>query len=387
MNIFLSELCDVLESNHNSPKTELTRIVKNAFQLTKDRTVFYNKSFAIRFSSSTRDSQNFSNTVLSLSSLAKFDHLPFFVCLVTPHHNYLFLANSSFLKKISHSSHELRTDNIKGSFNGSDINRNFQGMENEPKNFEKLFAIHTSIGFDENVVRLVASTNDIHPTGLRYTPNAQEKLQILESPRRSKEFLGSKYYEILKQDLDRIVENYSNEILLAGLIENVNVRGRIIEYLVAGEDNALKQRLLNSIRKGSKSVPAFKTKNELGDYQKSFDCYETATDIKTKIMFLNSNPKAYNIDKMLKFLGQENTVFLFYFIGITDKQIVGTSLVSIFQTDLLQGTIILHHWAGRNSRGVTQFDGSVIKDIIGKQKTNLELFAAKNYLLNLLSAE
>ncbi len=260
-------------------------------------------------------------------------------------------------------------------------------MENEPKNFEKLFAIHTSIGFDENLVRLVASTNDIHPTGLRYTPNAQEKLQILESPRRSKEFLGSKYYEILKQDLDRIVENYSNEILLAGLIENVNVRGRIIEYLVAGEDNALKQRLLNSIRKGSKSVPAFKTKNELGDYQKSFDCYETATDIKTKIMFLNSNPKAYNIDKMLKFLGQENTVFLFYFIGITDKQIVGTSLVSIFQTDLLQGTIILHHWAGRNSRGVTQFDGSVIKDIIGKQKTNLELFAAKNYLLNLLSAE
>jgi len=36
-------------------------------------------------------------------------------------------SNTTFLKKISHSSHELRTDNIKGSFNGSDIMVVYEG--------------------------------------------------------------------------------------------------------------------------------------------------------------------------------------------------------------------------------------------------------------------
>ena len=62
-----------------------------------------------------------SNTVLSLSALQKYDDKPFIVCIVTPDTNYMMLANSTFLKKISHSSQELRVDNIRGSFNGSDI--------------------------------------------------------------------------------------------------------------------------------------------------------------------------------------------------------------------------------------------------------------------------
>lgn len=62
-------------------------------------------------------------------------------------------------------------------------------------------------------------------------------------------------------------------------------------------------------------------------------------------MILQSNPKAYNIDKVLDFLSSDESVFLFYFIGIEPSRIVNQSLVSIFQKDLLNSTIIQSHWA------------------------------------------
>ena len=54
--------------------------------------------------------------------MEKYDKIPFFVVLVRKSaDNMILLANTTFLKKISHSSHELSMTNIKGSFNGSDI--------------------------------------------------------------------------------------------------------------------------------------------------------------------------------------------------------------------------------------------------------------------------
>ncbi|MCH8265679.1 MAG: hypothetical protein IIC10_09800 [Proteobacteria bacterium] len=36
----------------------------------------------------------------------------------------------------------------------------------------------------------------------------------------------------------------------------------------------------------------------------------------------------------------------------------------MFQRDLLRSTILLRHWSGRNSRGVSQFEGKTINDLI-----------------------
>ena len=83
-------------------KARLQKLVQKEFSLIKDRSVFYADTFAIRFSSS--KSASFSNTVLSLSNLQKYDDFPFVVCLNTPNKNYLFLANTTFLTKVSHSS-------------------------------------------------------------------------------------------------------------------------------------------------------------------------------------------------------------------------------------------------------------------------------------------
>jgi hypothetical protein len=58
-------------------KAILARLIVDYFHLTKDRSVYYCQDFAIRLSSSA--SQNFGNTVLSLSNLQKFDDRPFIV--------------------------------------------------------------------------------------------------------------------------------------------------------------------------------------------------------------------------------------------------------------------------------------------------------------------
>lgn len=363
MKTSLKPLLKLIKNNHGiNDKAKLSKIVADELRLVKDRPVFYCREFAIRFSSS--KDQNFSNTILSLSKLQKYDNRLFIVCLVTPQKNHLYLANSSFLKKISHSSQELREDNIRGSFNGSDIMKEFEGIENCSDNLERLFDIHESIGFDGNLPRLVEATNDISPSGKKYKVNKVTRKLILEAPKRAHDFVLSKEAVILKKELDDKVEKFKNEIILAALIENVNVRGRIIEYLIAGENECLRQELISALKNGDKGIPQFKTENELGDYTRIFDSYFTKTDVKTKIMVLRSNPKACNLDKMLEFLSLNNSVFMFYFVGVDPGKIVNTVLISMFQEKLLRSTILLKHWAGRNSRGVTQFEGKTISKLI-----------------------
>jgi len=365
-------------------KSSLIDIANRKFNFTKDRSIYYTKHFAVRFSFST--STSFSNTVISLSNLQKYDDQPFIVCLVTPTKNIFYLANTTFLKKVSHSSQQLRIDNIRGSINGSDIVREFNGIANIPDNFGKLFSIHAELGFDGNLIRLVEATTNIVPSGHKFEISQAAKTVIKKAPERAMNFVQSKEYAQLKSDLDNKVEKYKTEILIAGFIENVNIRGRIIEYLIVGEDEKLRQNLVQALHENNHKIPSFKTNNTLADYVRIFNEYNTATDIKTKIMVLNSNPKAYNIDKILEFLAKDKSVFMFYFIGLEPNKIVNQILVSMFQTDLLDSTILLKHWSGRNSRGVTQFEGETIhKLILSSANNKIEKEKSIKFLENLIS--
>lgn len=377
----LDSLCAAIAAHHGiNDKSRLAAIISAQFRLTKDRSVYYCDDFAIRFSAS--NGPSFSNTVLSLSNLRKFDHVPFLVCLVTPTANLVFLANTTLLRKISHSSQQLRIDNIRGSFNGSDIQRSLEGITNEPHNFERLFAIHAELGFEGNLARLVESTNNISPTGHKFAVTAEARRSILSAPDRAARFVESSEAASLKRELDGKVEQYRNEIVLAALIENVNVRGRVIEYLIAGADDALREEILTAIRSVGRAsaIPAFKTENDLGDHQRVFPDFFTETDIKTKIMVLSSNPKGYNLDKILEFLSREKSVFMFYFVGVDFTRVVNTVLVSMFQDDLLRSTILLKHWSGRNSRGVTQFDGKAIAELILNPRASIDQASSLAFL-------
>ena len=148
---------------------------------------------------------------------------------------------------------------------------------------------------------LFRSTNNISPNGIKYVVSPQAKEIILSAPERAQSFIKSPEYAMLNDELDETTKQYENEIILASLIDNVNIRGRVIEYIIAGEDENLRDELIDALQSGVKRIPSFRTKNTLGDFEKVFDNYNTATDIKTKVMILNSAPKAYNLDKILEF--------------------------------------------------------------------------------------
>lgn len=372
----------ILLKNGIADKTHLASQVKSAFGLTKNRSVFYCDFFAIRFC--TAASKNFGNTVLSLSTLLKYDSIPFFVCLVTPNKNYLFLSNTTFLQKISHSSQSLRVNNIKGSFNGSDILRVFEGIENCPENFESLFNFHENASWDENLERLVEATNNIAPIGKRFTPSATQLKCINDSIDRAVSFLRSEEYKVLNEDLSRRVRAVETEIALAASIDNVNIRGRVIEYLITS-DAATSKPLKDALHADS-PLPELFTADELGDYKYNFNNYHTATDIKTKVLSLSSCPKGYNIDKLLSFLATEKSVYLVYLLGIDKNQKPVVRLCSLYNKQLLAGTSIIKHWAGRNSRGVTQYNGKTLENILDNFDNSIDIDAAKTFLYQCLES-
>lgn len=387
MNTIITEFIKYIE-NENSPQNNKDFVKKECvkkFNLTQDRSVYYCDYFAVRFCY-TKDN-TFSNTVLSLSSLQKYDSIPFFIVLVKREQkNQLFIANSTFLKKISHSSLELSMTNIKGSFNGSDIMKEYAGIINSSSNFDDLFAIHNGMEWLDNLQRLVEASSNIQAINEKFIPNNKELSNIENSIKRAVDFVTSENYSILLKDLNNRCNNVKDAILVASRIENVNIRGRLIESLITS-DAIQRQNLLMNLEEMEKMLPTYDTKNGLGDYVRIFDNGSTYTDIKTKIVYLDSAPKAFNIDKFLKCMAKGNTIFLFYFIGIDKNKILNSILCSVYHNELITNTVLQHHWAGRSSRGVAQYNGKIINKMLINYdfKNEIDVETAKSYLETLMS--
>lgn len=375
---------------NEAPKNDKKAVENDAtarFQLIQDRKVFHNQFFAVRFCYSKSASASFSNTVLSLSALEKYDKIPFFVVLVRRNSdNTVLLANSSFLKKISHSSQKLSMDNVRGSFNGSDIIRVYDNKSNSPENFDFLFALHQGLDWEDNLSRLVEATSNIKPVNPKFKPSEIETANIYNSVDLAYDFVTSPAFGILENDLNERCGRCRNEILIASHIENNNIRGRLIESLITSDERK-RQAIIDNMHDLEKALPVYDTKNGLGDYCRAFDNGYTYTDIKTKVIYLNSNPKAYNIDKLLKQMANSKSIFLFFFVGIDEHAIFRTLLCSVYHRQLIEGTVLQFHWAGRNTRGVAQFNGSVIDDMLRAPefRNDIDLPKAKAFLQELLN--
>lgn len=169
----ITALINTVSANHGiGNKNKLAELCKDEFNLTRKGSVYFCDSFAIRFCSSR--SQYMGNTVLALSALKKYDDRPFFVCIVTPSENYILLSNTTCLKKISHSSHNLRIDNIRGSFNGSDIMREIEGLDNSPQNFEEILSAGSS-RYGIRISACRANTDSSYPIKNNFTLPAKPK--------------------------------------------------------------------------------------------------------------------------------------------------------------------------------------------------------------------
>ena len=137
--------------------------------------------------------------------------------------------------------------------------------------------------------RLVETTNNIHPTGKRFEPNTQQLSCIMRSVERTCDFFKSKDYDALTNELGERVRSVTNEIAIATLIDNVNLRGRIIEYLITSKDS-LRDTLINALRTGA-PLPQIYTADKLGDYKFISKDFYTETDIKTKVLFIEQSKR------------------------------------------------------------------------------------------------
>lgn len=366
MNQLVHDFVRLIENNKEiNTKEEMIDVVCQNFTMVKDgRAVYHTDFFAVVFCYSKNNS--FSNVVLSLSKLEKYDHIPCFVVLVKKDlDNAIYMINTTFLDKISHSSNDLRVDNIRGSLLGSNIRKELVEIakRNQPADFDDLFSYHQGFTWQENIERLVESTNNIKPNKEKAVLDDNEKKNLLKAPSRAISFINSEDYNILLDDLRNRCEEVKEAILVASHIDNVNIRGRLIEVLITSNPDE-RDKLLRNLGEIEHLLPTYDTKNDLGDYVRTFEKSDSYTDIKTKVLYLDSNPKAYNVDKFLKCMGKDKSVFMFFFVGIDETGIVNTVLASVFHNKLQKTTLLQHHWAGKGTRGAAQFNGKTINELL-----------------------
>jgi hypothetical protein len=369
MNQLVHDFVRLIENNKEiNTKEEMIDVVCQNFTMVKDgRAVYHTAFFAVVFCYSKNNS--FSNVVLSLSKLEKYDHIPCFVVLVKKDlDNAIYMINTTFLDKISHSSNDLRVDNIRGSLLGSNIRKELVEIakRNQPADFDDLFSYHQGFTWQENIERLVESTNNIKPNKEKAVLDDNEKKNLLKSPSRAISFVNSEDYNILLDDLRNRCEEVKEAILVASHIDNVNIRGRLIEVLITSNPDE-RDKLLRNLGEIEHLLPTYDTKNDLGDYVRTFEKSDSYTDIKTKVLYLDSNPKAYNVDKFLKCMGKDKSVFMFFFVGIDETGIVNTVLASVFHNKLQKTTLLQHHWAGKGTRGAAQFNGKTINELLREE--------------------
>lgn len=242
--------------------------------------------------------------------------------------------------------------------------RTYANLDNTPANFDVLFTLRAEQTWEENLARLVEQTNAIVATGLFYEPSPVETRHVLDTPMLARMLSHHPEYIQLHADLSQLVQDNKDAILAAGHINNVNLRGNTIEQIITQAGN------FHSVEDASRTLT-------LGT--------EVKIDIKTKILSLSSSPKGYNIDKTLKTLSDGNTVMSFFFVGVNlEEEVIVTCLVSIFDRTILGATRIQFHWAGRNSRGVTQLSGD-LKWLFGPNfAENIDASAAQAFLQKLI---
>ena len=113
--------------------------------------------------------------------------------------------------------------------------------------------------------------------------------------------MNSDYFRVLSDDLKARVERNSKAIVITGtFIKNAKIRGEIIEYLITSDDDSKLSEICLLLER--ENVPEVTNPHGFVDYERIFENTKTGTDIKTKVMYLESQPKGFSIDDVLLYL-------------------------------------------------------------------------------------
>lgn len=348
-------------------KRKLEAMLSEKLGLKKVGKLWVCSSYAVRVSSSKKDSPTFSNTVLGLNKLLDFDSkIPVFCVVVQPSIIRSYLINSSFINKLSHSAQTLSVDKITGSFNGTNILREVTGLKNQPENFKTLYLHHVKNIQDDPSAQLVRIINASKSSELKSkNSKAQPRLfspsdlhNIKSALSRTKAFVNSPNFNLLREKLRRSAMQHAQSIVQAAKIQNGTMRGRVIEYLMCAPSSQEKDELIRSLEQDNFCfLETFcPVDHAFGDHVETLGGFSVAVDVKSKLSGTKSSPKAFNIEKFLEFHKNPNSVFLFFFITINQQKgiIKSPRLTPCLELNLLEGYLIQKHWSARGSRGTTQ---------------------------------
>lgn len=351
------------EENPAATKEHFARSIARRFDMKLDRSVFDAGDFAVRFAHASVD--RFAGNVVSFAQIRKYDERPFLVCVLRPHRVETLLANSTFIAKVSHSSQALSLTKIRGTIVGSNILRELDGIENAPPNFEVLFARHEELAWEDNLERIVECTTGILPRGEKYSPTMDERERILGSIQEASAVLTAGEIDDVAVRLYAVVDERREDILRAAAQNNVNLRGNAIEQIITGGANT----------------------HGLGD-QTFYLPRGTRVfvDIKSKLRGRLSNPKLYNIDKLLRALADGRTVMVVLFVEVDlEARHVAARLVNVLDEVVRTATRVQPHWAGRGSRGVTQMVGGTEAIFAPDFEAHIDVEAARRFVQDLMN--
>ena len=387
----IDELIRIIEENQGKGnKDYLEQIITQKFHLqkkSKGNAVWYCDSFAIRFCSSKSDRGSVSNTVMTIKYCKQFDSLPLLVCVVGPSKSIVRLANATLISKLSHTSVGVSMEHLKGSINSPNIMKAYNSIPNEPDNFETLFKLHSQVPFEKNLERIIEATDGIKGIMEKFVPTKEQRKTILEAPQRTCDFMASKAYTELKDELDKRTMAVASDIYLIETFydHDVKLRGSLIEFFITSTDEKRKEEIRKKIKDRS-VIKDIVSKNDLGDYSAKIDGFSVETDIKSKLVTRSSTPKLYNIEKLLKFLSEPSSVYLLYIILVDGTEKPRTELVSAFQKQILEKTRIDPRFAGKNTRGTTQSSGKALEYFLTEPDFCIDIGEAKAFLERMIDS-
>jgi len=345
-------------------KDALVAALTGRFPLTKHGALLVGNAFVVRVSQNSADT-GFPNAVVAFKKIVEHDDKPVVVCLLTPNRCNVYLANTTFLRKVSHSSHGLTEQKLVGSILGSDILAEYEGVANTAGNLASLWRRHQQADRAAHRLRIIAATQTIGASAETWVPSSSETDRILAAPELAHRISGTPEYVALAATLDAAVQQQRAAILEAARDENAKTRGDRIEQIVTGA-----------------------AKNQgLGDLSVQVLTITISIDVKSKRLDLSSAPKAYNVDKALRDLAQGNRLLAVLFVGVDpDRDVLSTRVVSVFDRTLIAASRVDARWSGRGTRGTVQFSGSI--DALWKDGfvEKIEVEVAKEFLRGLIAA-